>query len=168
MMASSGPSQKFGMEMPTRDNVIAPTSMAVPGQTAATMPSGMRDEHRDQHRREGQLCRGRHAVQNLLRHRLIVAQRHAEISAQQTLKKRSVLNDERPIQAEAFAQLIDFVGRRPFAEHRLRGIAGDEVNERKNQGRDADQHRNRQHKPTDEIPKHRDGDAASVWPVLDG
>ena len=40
MMAINGPSQKFGIEMPTSDRVIAAKSIQVPRQTAATIPSG--------------------------------------------------------------------------------------------------------------------------------
>ena len=39
-IAISGPSQKFGIEIPTSDRVIAAKSIAVPRHTAAMIPSG--------------------------------------------------------------------------------------------------------------------------------
>ncbi len=47
-----------------------------------------RNQHGDGHRGERELGGGGHALENLLQHRLIVSQRHAEIAAHQSLKKR--------------------------------------------------------------------------------
>ena len=47
------------------------------------MPSGSAMSTRDDHRRERQLGGRRHALENLLRHRLIVPQRRAEVAAHQ-------------------------------------------------------------------------------------
>ena len=121
-----------------------------------------RNQHGHGHRREREL-RGRgHALENLLQHRLIVSQRHAEVAAHQSLEKRSVLHEQRAIEAETLAELRDVFRRRAFAEHRLRGIAGDEMNERKDQRRHAEQDRDRQQQPADEVSMHRDEGAASV------
>ena len=40
-IASSGPSQKFGIEIPMSASVVATWSMLVPARTAAMMPSGI-------------------------------------------------------------------------------------------------------------------------------
>ena len=127
-----------------------------------------RNQHGDGHRRERQLRGRRHALENLLQHRLIVPQRHAEIAARQPLEKRSVLHEQRPVEAETLAELRDVLRRGAFAEHRLRGIAGNEVDERKDQRRHAEQHRDRQQQPADEVSMHRDEGAASVSQDPDG
>ena len=98
--------------MPTSDSVIAPKSTKVPRQTAAMMPSGSAMSDGDGHRRKRQLGGRGHALENLLRHRLIVAKRHAEVAAQQALKKRRVLHEQRPIEAQTLAQLRDVFRRR--------------------------------------------------------
>ena len=40
-MASTGPSQKFGTEIPSSASVVAIRSIPVPARAAAIMPSGM-------------------------------------------------------------------------------------------------------------------------------
>ena len=127
-----------------------------------------RNQHGDGHRRERQLRGRRHALENLLQHRLIVSQRHAEIAARQSLEKRSVLHEQRPVEAEPLAELRDVFRRGAFAKHRLRGIAGNEVDEGKDQRRHAEQDRDRQQQPADEVSMHRDEGAASILQDLDG
>ena len=166
-IASRGPSQKFGTDMPTRDSVIAPKSIAVPRQTAATIPA-VRDRHCHEHRSKRQLSGCRHALENLLCDRLIVAQGHTEIAMQQTLKKRAVLNQERPVESQTLAQLVHFFRRRAFAQHGGGGITRNEVDECEHERGYADQDRNGQHEPSDEVLKHRDEDAASALRGPDG
>ena len=61
---------------------------------------------------------------------------------------------ERPVETERVPQLGDFFLRRAFAEHRLRRIAGHEMDQREHERRDAEQHGNGQQQPAEEISKH--------------
>ena len=81
-------------------------------------------------------------------------QRNAEVAAQHPGKEGRVLLEERPIQAEPAAQLFDILLGGRFAEHRLRRIAGNEMNQREDEGGDAQKYRNRQQEPTREEPEH--------------
>ena len=49
----------------------------------------------------------------------------------------------------------DVLRRRALAEHRLRGIAGDEMNQREHQRRDAEEDRDREQQSPYEIAQHR-------------
>src|SRR5204862_201241 len=86
--------------------------------------------------------------------RLVRAERRAEIAAGEILQINAVLQVERTIEAEPAAQFDDALLRRALAEHRPHGIAGDEVDEREDEGRDAQQHGNREQKPSRKEAKH--------------
>ena len=132
----------------------------------------------DNHCRPGELDRRGHALENGGRNRLVRAKRASEIPAQRTPEKTAVLFDQRAVQTESRAVLRDGAGqerqvlleqraiepeplpqfvdiglRCRLAEHRLRRIAGNEMNEREHQGRDAEQYRDRQRDAPREKPK---------------
>ena len=56
-------------------------------------------------------------------------------------QERLVLHEQRPVEAERLAQLRDILGRGAFAEHRLRRIAGHEMDQREDERGDAEQDR---------------------------
>jgi hypothetical protein len=64
------------------------------------------------------------------------------------------LREQRLIQTEALAQLGHVLRRRAFAEHRLRGVARDQVDQREHQRGNAEQHGHGQQHAANEIPEH--------------
>ena len=83
-----------------------------------------------------------------------VAERRAEIAAHEPGRNDAVLRQQRPVEPERRPQPRDFLLRRAFAEHRLRRIAGHEVDQREDERRDAEQHRNREQQPPEEVAEH--------------
>ena len=69
-------------------------------------------------------------------------------------EKVEVLLDERLVEAEPMPEGFDFFLRGGFAEHRLRRIAGDQVDQREDQRGDAEQHGDREQQPSREKPQH--------------
>ena len=69
-------------------------------------------------------------------------------------RETAVLLEQRPVEAEARAQLRDVLRRRRLAEHRLRRIARNEMNQREDERRDAEQDRDRQRDAPREKPQH--------------
>ena len=126
-MASSGPSQKFGIEMPTSANVVAAWSTPVPALTAATTPAGIAMAQRHEHGGKRKLDGRRQPRRDGRRHRFVRPQRHAQIAARGAREERGVLNEQRPVEAEPAPQLGDALRRGGIAEHRLHRIAGNEM-----------------------------------------
>jgi hypothetical protein len=112
-----------------------------------------RERHGDDHRRRRELDGGGHALEDCGRHRLVGPERTSQVAAQRALEKPSVLLDERTIETEARSQFRHVLRRCRLAEHRLRRIAGNEVNEREDEGRDAEQYRDRQRDAPRQKPK---------------
>ena len=94
--------------------------------------------------------------------------RVAEIAPHDTVEKRHVLHQQRPVEPEPLAQLIHLFLRGALPQHGGGRVARDEMNEREDERRHADEHRNGEHEPANEVPKHRDGAGASVLRGLDG
>ena len=150
-IASSGPSQKFGIEIPTSASVIAAWSTHVPRKTAARMPSGIAKTMAQQHRRERQLRGVRQLLANLRRDRRVV--RNDVPRSPRTTPPRNARycvssGRSRPSECRSLPHVLR---RGAFAEHRLRRIAGHEMNQREHQRRDAEQHRDRQQQAADQV-----------------
>ena len=54
----------------------------------------------------------------------------------------------------ACRSFVDVLRRRALAQHRLRRIAGHEVDQREDERRDAEQHGNREQQPPDQVASH--------------
>jgi len=93
-------------------------------------------------------------LDTLTGHRLVVSQRHAQIAAHDSAEKRAVLNNQRPIETQSRSQLLDLFLRGAFAQHGLRRVAGDEMNQEKDQRGHAQQHGDREKESPDEIAQH--------------
>ena len=94
------------------DSVIAAWSTGVPRQTAATMPSGIANSDRHDHRRERQLDRRRQPLGDLRGDRLFVRSDVPRSPRASPVEERAVLLEQRPIEAEPRAQLRDVLRRR--------------------------------------------------------
>ncbi len=121
------------------------------------MPSGIAKQDRHHHRRHRQLERRRQPLEDDVGDRLVGAQRRAEIAAHDAARERSVLLQQRAIEPELRAQLRHVLRRRALAEHRLHRIAWHQVNEREDERRHPDEHRDRQQQSSKKEPGHRCG-----------
>ena len=156
-IASSGPSQKFGIEMPSERQRRRCVIDAVPRHTAAAMPSGMAN-----------------ATATIIAAAAssIVAGMRSRIGGRDRLVRCAAsVRDRRAARRRESGRTARAAGgpdraaraapRRPagdaaLAEHRLRRIAGNQVNEREDQCRDAEQYRDRQRDAAREKPQHAD------------
>ena len=113
-----------------------------------------RNHHRDEHRRKRELDGRRQTSGNRRRHAFVGPERHAKIATRHAHQERRVLHVQGAVQTEAGPQFDDAFRRRCIAEHRLHRIAGDEMNERKHERRDAQQDGNGKQQPANEKPGH--------------
>ena len=139
--------------MPVSASVIAAWSTAVPRQTAATMPSGIDTAIATSiaaaasSKVAGSRSRIASVTGSLVRS-------DVPRSPARRPQEGAVLLEQRPIEAEARAQLGHVLGRGGLAEHRLRRVAGNEVDQREDERRDAEQHRDGQRQAAREKPEH--------------
>ena len=80
--------------------------------------------------------------------------RARRLALRQTLQKDTVLLEQRPIEPEAVPQLFDVGLRSGLAEHGLCRVAGDEMDQRADERRDAKQYRNREHQAAGKEAAH--------------
>ena len=137
----------------------------VPARTAATMPSGMAIDDRDDHRRDAP-ARGSPACARRSP-RSPAGSSGATCPDRRTaarFRNADVLHVQRPVEAELGAQFGDVLRRRALAEHRLRRIAGHQMDQREHERRDAEQDRNREQRATEQKPAHASGRGWSLNP----
>ncbi len=154
-IASSGPSQKFGTETPASASAVAPR---VDG-GAAPHRGGDAERQRDQRAprasprpraRRSRGCAEATCETTGSPVRSDVPRSPRTSSGQ----KRDVLLEQRAVEPEPAAELLHVGLRGGFAQHRLRRVAGNEVNQREDQRRDAEQHGNREHEAPRQVTKH--------------
>ncbi len=109
---------------------------------------------RHEHRGERQLEGRRQPLDDGGGDGLVGAERRSQIAADRSLQEGTVLDQERPIEAEPPAQIGDVLRRRAVAEHGLHRIAGHEVNEREHERRDAQQDGNGQQETANKKSNH--------------
>src|SRR5262249_39952918 len=85
--------------------------------------------------------------------RCAVAERRTEVTADHAAEEASVLHEQRLVESERMTKLSDVLLRRAFAEHRLRRIAGHQMDQREHERGHADENRDREQQPLDEIPQ---------------
>ena len=78
---SISPSQKIGIETPSRATIIAPTSIHVDRCRAEVMPSPMPSASVTAKAATANCRRRRRSILNLAQHGVVVAQRPAEVAA---------------------------------------------------------------------------------------
>ena len=86
-----------------------------------------------------------------------IAERRAEIADDEPREKVTVLREQRPIETELRAQVAEVRRRRRFTEHRRHRIARDEVDQRKDERRHAEQHWHGQDESPDDEWQHAVG-----------
>ena len=84
----------------------------------------------------------------------VVPERGPEIAVRDAHQERAVLRHQRPVEPERVPQLEHFLLRRTVAEHCLRRIARDEVDQREHERRHAEHHGDRQEEAADEVARH--------------
>ncbi len=113
-----------------------------------------RDDDGDEHGRRRQFEGRRQTVNDRSRHRLARSQRCSQVPVGGAVQKRDVLSVQRSIEPKPRAKLVDALRRGAIAEHRLDGIARDEMNQGKDQCRNAQEHGNRQQNAADQKAQH--------------
>jgi hypothetical protein len=81
----------------------------------------------------------------------------AEIAARQAAEKPGVLHEQGLVEAEPRAQIVEVRRRGGLAQHRLGRVSGDKVDQRKDERRHSEEHRDRQHESTRDEPQHARG-----------
>src|SRR6266511_778731 len=109
---------------------------------------------REDQGRNCQLDRAREANRELADYRPIVDDALAQVTAEELAQVVQILDVERLIQAQVLADLRHPVGRGVLAAQRDRRVAGQQVDERKDDDGQAEQHRDRRQDPTDDVLQH--------------
>ena len=117
-------------------------------------PERNRNQDRDGHRGRGEFGRRRHPLRDRGGHRLIRPNRRAKVAAHDAGHEAGVLHVKRTIQAEALSKCVDVLRRRAVSQHRLHGIAGNQVNEQKDERGHANQDGNGERQPAKDETKH--------------
>jgi hypothetical protein len=113
-----------------------------------------RDDDGDEHGRRRQFEGRRQTVHDRGRHGLARSQRCSQVPVGRGVQKRDVLSVERSIQPKPRAKLVDALRRSAIAEHRLDGIARDDMNQGEDECRNTQEHWNRQQNAADQEAQH--------------
>ena len=115
---------------------------------------GNSDSRADEESAEGELERGRIALEDDAADGCLKFEGLTEIATEELLEIVAVLCEERLIEIESVAKLRDFAGRGAFAEHLLDRIAGDDVNHEKDQSEDEPERWKGEEKSSKEVADH--------------
>ena len=114
-----------------------------------------RERQRDDQRVEQQLEGGRQAVAEDRRHRLVAGQRVAEVAREDAAQPVEVADEERIVEVELVAELLQLLGRGVDAQQLLGGVARQQLDDREGQERHAPQDGDRRRQPVADQPQGR-------------
>src|SRR5712692_1004410 len=130
------------------DGAIVPAVSALGGADARRN----RKQHRDHQRCDGQLQRIRIALRNQASYILVVTQRQAQVAVQHAFPVIEVLRTQWEIKSIGVTGGLNIRRGSAFAEHLLNGIAGNQVDKKKDQRNDEPDDR--------QSVEHAEGDVA--------
>ena len=113
-----------------------------------------RDDDRNDQTEQRQLGRGRQPIADLGRDRLAGGERVAEIAVRQIDDVAEELHDQRLVEAELVADLLDRLLRRGGAGEIGRRIAGQRARQQEGDDHHADQARDRHRQPLEDHGQH--------------
>ena len=126
-----------------------------------------RDQHRDDQAEQRQLGRGRQPGLDFLADRLAGGQRVAEIAVREIVDVAAELHDQRLVEAELHADLLDRLLGRGGPGEIGRRIAGQRARQQEGDDHDADQARHRHQHSLEDHAEHRRL-SFPVWVVMPG
>ena len=145
------PSQKLGIDTPSRATAIEPTSSHEFRPSAATRPRGTPERHGDEHGGESELGGAADVLRDLGRHRPAASDGGAEVAAEGVADEAPVLHEDRLVEVKLSTHASDLIGiGHELREHHLDGVAGDEEQHAEHGERDPEEHRHhREQAPRD-------------------
>ena len=116
---------------------------------------GHRDQDAEEHGEEGELEAHREAPQDLVEHRLLGPERHAQVSLHRVAEVGEVLAIEGPVEAHHLLELRLVAGVALLAHHEGHDVAGQQPDDGEDEQGDEEQRRQQQHQPAEHVAGHQ-------------